>query len=1079
MGLEPLDVKNKPGSGRMRLGRVLGSFNNRLPAFARTTRFRRWFFWSIGLFLFYTIFGFLILPLIVRAVAVKNLSRQFDREASIRQLRTNPFVLSITTRGLLIKDKDGEPFLSWDEFYANFQLSSFFGKPWVFKEIRATGPYARVQVNKDYTLNFSDLLKKFSADTSTSKPKAPSKPLFLKIDRFQISGARASVSDLTPKVPFHRMIGPVELTLTAFRTDPSSKNPYAFSGTTDSGERFTWNGYFFLDPIRSAGELSLEGVSLSKYAPLYQDLVRFEIRDGVASMQSAYNLVLSATNWVVTVTNAAFLLQGLKVGEPTNSENFFELDSLRVNGLSADATARTAEIAEVSVSGGRLSARRERDDTLNLLEVSQPAESVTNAPGGILFLLQAATNVFNMLLGSTNLWSATLDQLEVTNCAMWWEDLATTRPVRLDLDQVAVSGRRLSNVAGSNETANVSLRWNTNGSVRINVTAQVSPAAVDVDLSVHDLELRPLDPYLEPFVNLFIIGSKVNVNGRLSLKSGTNSLPEVGFIGDASLDDFATVDGIMAEDLVKWKSVGLTGMDAKLQPPTVAVKAMTMIEPYARVAIETNRVINLLAAMRLGETNAPSVSSNAPAVQVQGQTGKGGLSQKLGSVLRGLLESNTNSLGAAGMPKLSVEVLAISNAAVQFVDRSVQPAVSASITQVNGTIANISSEELRRADVNLNGTIDRTGPFEVTGKINPLAQNAPTELEMTLHNVDLSPGSPYSGKYLGYHLSRGKLNLQVKYSVSQRNLKAQNMVVLDQFTLGEKVTSPDATKLPVRLAVALLKDRNGKIELDLPIEGNLDDPQFHYGRIIMHVLGNIMTKLVTSPFAVLGALFGGKGEEVSYQDFPPGSSDLQPANLEKLQALIHGLEERPGLQLEIEGCSDPGADREALRRKKLERQLCVQKWNSLRKSEQARISPDQITLTPEERTSLLQRLYSAVISTNAETGGAANSSAASSRNGSATRSREYASASSGPEVEKGATALFQNTKAPDRPVSEVETTVLASINVTDDELGDLALKRSRQVQQSILGSGKIESERVFLAEAGATNKASRVYFHLR
>jgi hypothetical protein len=824
-------------------------------------------------------------------------------------------------------------------------------------------------------------------------------------------------------------------------------------------------------------------VSLPKYAPLYQDLARFEIRDGVVSMQSAYNFALSATNCIATITNAAFSLQNFKVGEPTNSENLLEVDLLRVNGLSADATARTAEIAEVSVSGGRLGARRDRDETVNLLELAQPAESVTNAPGGILFLLQAATNVFNMLLGSTNLWSATLDQLEITNCAMRWEDLATTRPVRLELDQVAVSGRHLSNVAGSNETATVSLRWNTNGSVRINVTAQISPAAVDVDLSVHDLELRPLDPYLEPFVNLFIIGSKVNVDGRLSLKSGTNGLPEVGFTGDASLDDFAAVDGIMAEDLVKWKSVGLTGMDAKLQPPTVNVKTMTMIEPYARVVIETNRVINLMAAMRLGETNAPSDSSSAPAVPPQGRAGKGGLSQKLGSFLRGILESNTNSLGAAGMPKLSVDVLVISNAAVQFNDRSVQPAVSASIQQVSGTIANISSEELRRADVDLSGRIERTGPFEVKGKINPLAQNAPTEVEMTLHNVDLIPGSPYSGKYLGYRLSRGKLNLQVNYSVAQRNLKARNVVVLDQFTLGEKVASPDATKLPVRLGVALLKDRSGKIELDVPIEGNLDDPQFHYGRVVMHVLGNIFTKLVTSPFAALGALFGGKGEEVSYQDFPPGSSDLPPANLEKLQALLHGLEERPGLQLEIEGCFDPAADGDALRRKKLERELCVQKWNSLRKSEQARISPDEVAITPEERTAYLQRLYSVVISTNAGTGTEAGSPTPTARNLTATRPREAAGVLGVAATEKGATALMQsNTKTPDRPMSEVEMTVLDTIKISDEELGDLALKRARQVQQTILASGKIESERVFLADAAgdsATNKASRVYFHLR
>src|SRR6266542_53966 len=270
---------------------------------SRSPRGRRLRFWIPGLVLGYTILGFFILPPIIRAVAVKQLSRQLDREVSIRKVKVNPYVLSATVRGLMIKDKDQQPFVSWDEVYVNFQLRSFFGHPWVFKEISVTNPYVRVQMNKDYTLNFSDLIAKFSTN---APPKTPSRPLALRIDRLHVAGASSSFLDLTPRTPFARVVGPLSVTLMNFRTDPDNKNPYSFTGTTDAGEKFAWSGYFYLDPIRSQGEFALENISLNKYAPLYQDLVRFEIRDGVADLRSTYRFELSATNRVAIVTNTSF-----------------------------------------------------------------------------------------------------------------------------------------------------------------------------------------------------------------------------------------------------------------------------------------------------------------------------------------------------------------------------------------------------------------------------------------------------------------------------------------------------------------------------------------------------------------------------------------------------------------------------------------------------------------------------------------------------------------------------------------------------------------------------------------------------
>jgi len=1062
---------------------------------ALSSRRRKQTIWGASLVLFYTVFGFFILPLIVKAVAISQLSKQLDREVTIRQVKINPYVLSGTIRGLLVKDKDGEPFLSFEEAYANFQLSSFFGKPWVFKDVWTVKPYCRAQINKDYTFNFSDLTTKFSQPSP--QPKKPSKPLYLHVGRFQILSASASFADLTLASPFHRLIGPVQIMLTDFHTDPNNQNPYSFSGTTDGGERFAWSGQFSLDPLQSAGQLSLEGLSIPKYAPLFQEAVRFEIKEGVVEGRATYRFSLTGSNYIASVTNLSGALKHLKVAARDGSENLVELDQISVSGISADTAVRTAEIGQIAVDGGRVIAKRNQDESINLLELAEPSEKTTAAPGGgILFLMKAATNAFAMLVNSTNFWSATIHTIDVTNCEVHWDDAAVLRPVSLSVDQIAVTARHLSNIAGSNQTATVSLRWNTNGTAQVGATVQISPPVADVTMNVTNLELKPLDPYLESFVNLFLTDSKLGVAATLHMQMGTNDMPEATLRGDARLDDFAAVDA-QTEDLLKWKSVQVRGIDAGLQPPGVAVKEIAIVEPFARVAFDTNQNLNLLAILKTASTNSESSATNGsvvatadppvsptgfskPAPDAADPSSHQSLSQKVGAILKQALAPTTNTAGSSVLPKVTAETISITNGLIQFNDQSVQPPVLTSIEEVNGTISGVSSEELNRADIHIQGKAARTGPIEIRGKINPLNQSAPTELAVIFSDVDLTPTSPYSGKFLGYRLNRGRLGLQVDYSVSQRQLKAKNLVTLDQFTLGEKVQSPDATKLPVKLALALLKDRNGKIEIDLPIEGNLDDPEFRFGKVILHVLVNLITKMVTSPFAALGSLFGGKGEEVSYQDFEAGSAELQAAHAQKLNALIDGLYERPGLELQIEGSFDPSADAYALRKQKLIGKFRQQKWAVLRKSEQDRIPPDQVSFSTEEYIAYLDVAYRGAVAAGVST----NSMTTNFPPGKATAAAvQPVALQSASGDQKGATALMQKANAlPETAPVEKEQIVLSTIKLDDEDLMRLATARSQNVRQRILDSGKVDAARLTLMDitngSDATNRASRVYFHL-
>jgi hypothetical protein len=1036
-------------------------------------RKRKLVVWAVGLLLIYIVVGFLILPPIVRGVAVKQISKLIDREVSIEKVKINPFVLSTTIRGLLIKDKDGQPFVSWDEVYVNLQFSSFLGHAWVFKEISTSRPFVHVQMNKDYTFNFSDIITKFAPNAPAAVPKTPGKPLVLHVERLHLVGASAALADFTPREPFKRMVGPVDITLDDFRTDPDNKNPYSFSGTTDAGEQISWSGFFYLTPLRSRGELKLFNFTLNKYAPLYQDLVRFEIRDGSFGLDAKYHFEMSATNLVAAVDDAAFGLRDFKLGAPGDSNNIADLPLLNVTGAKADFASRHASVDSMKVDGGKFLLRRARDNSVNVVELAKPAASAANAPGGILFLLRSVTNAVAVLLNSTNLWSGTIRSVAVTNCTLHLEDDVNSRPARLDLSDITLDAKNISNVPGTNLMVELSLRWNTNGSIKTVTTASFLPPTADIQLDLDQLDLGTLDPYLEPKLNLYILGSKAGLHGKISLRTPKDGLPQVTFRGDASLDDFQTVDGVMADDLVKWDSIGFHGIDANLNPQSVSIREIDVNGAYARLVIETNQMINLFNALRMTNTNAPATNET-----------------KAADAQKSAAPPPTATNTAAALPQMAIGAIIMTNTAVSFTDRSISPNVNLTIQSVSGRIAGLSTEQLQHADIALNAMIDGVGPASITGTINPFSGTQTNDIKVSVKDMDLTPASPYAGRFAGYRIAEGKLNLDLAYELVGKKLESKNVITLDQFTFGEKVDSPDATHLPVRLAVAILKDRDGRIVLDVPIEGSIDDPKLRIGKVVERAIMNILEKVATSPFSLLGALFGGGGEELGWQDFTAGSAELTAVDKQKLDSLVKGLFARPALQLEISGSVEPDGDREGLQRAALDRELRTRVWMKLRKAEQATNSVDQIVLTPDERAHWVKKIYA-----EAEAAGkitpeliAANTNLAA-----------YAAAVLPRRmvIEKGATQLMQYEKSAVKNYSAAETSyqtklvpppdpmealLLAISPVGQNDLETLATSRAKAVQAYLLQTGKVEASRLFLkagAAEGVRSDGSRVYLQFR
>lgn len=1041
-------------------------------------RRRKWLKWSAGLLVFYTLFGFLILPLIIKAVAVSQLKKQLKREAAIESIRLNPYTMSIRIRGLNIKDLDSKPLLSWDEVYVNFRLLSIFSRAWGFDHVQVINPYVRVQLNKDMTFNFTDILQSFATTNGSVKSKEPTKPVLVALEHFLVEGARLDWTDLTPNKPFHRVIGPVKVELENFQTDPNNRNPHVFTGTTETGETFKWGGSFSLEPVRAAGEFAVENVALKELAPLYQDLVNFEIRDGVTAFSVNYLFEMSPTVTNAAVSNLAVNVRSLKVAQPGQAGNLFELPEFSVSGVSGDLFTRNLTVDRVFVNGAGLNVYRGSNAAINLLEAAAPNTNAS-APAGILFALQSATNLITQLLTSTNLASATVREISVSNCFLNYRDDACVPPASLVVDQVNVAARNLSNRPDTNMTSQVSLRWNTNGNIAVDLNAALAPLKVDVDLNVQQLELAPIDPYLRPHVNAYILGSKVGLNGHVSVAASEGKLPAVTFTGSGSLDEL-NVLGSTSEDLLKWGSLRFNGVAAKLEPPSVTVSNVTLKDLAARVVIETNGAINVLAVLPTPDTNAV-VTADKPAAD---GAVRGGAIKQVFAQIKTVLGMNTNTAAEMGLPKASVGSIRVENSSLLFLDRSVAPEARASLQKIEAEIANISTEAMQRAKIHVQTLVGGTGPVDVTAELNPLQAKAATQAKVSVKNVQLKPTDPYVGKYLGYRLTRGSVDVELDYTITSSSVKGRNVIVVDQFTLGNKVQSPEAIHLPVKLGVALLKDSSGKINLDVPIEGNLDDPKFRISKVVWGVIANMFVKAVTSPFSLLGGLVGGGGgEEMQFQEFAPGKTNLNPAAQQKLATLAKALAARPELQVVVEGNVDKALDGWALRQVKVEQQLRQLRWNSLRATAREQIRPEDVDVPLEIRPDLLEKAYRELIATNQSLAFAAPPP------GWAEAMTNSASAAAPPRspLEKGASRLMaadwgtapkpapgqtnatQNISAKaGRPTLEqMQDSVTAAQVVSDADYTALAAGRAQRVQSYLTNELQIMADRVLIGEAEA------------
>lgn len=991
------------------------------------------------------------------------MSEELNRPVAIERVWINPFTFAATVEGLRVGGRrEGEPPLAqWQRLYVNFDSWSLLRDDWRFQEIALDGFAGHLAVYRDGELSIQDLLEKPAEETERRA---------VVIDRLAVRNSAASFEDASQAEPFATRLGPLTFTLEDFRTMGEAAAPYRFAARTEAGEELTWTGTVSAYPLRSEGEFRLAGIVLEKYAPYYAQWVVPQVRGGQVDVQAGYRLSLTEGEGMeprtVQVRDGRVQVTGLSLVDPEEPEPRLRVDSFEVTGIEAELLAPSAQVERVAVEGGKIALRRDADGLDITRWFRWPESAPTDPATGGQEPGPAAARP-----------DVRLGELAVRDFAVRWEDTTTPRPVEQEVERVEVTVR---DVALRELERPVPVQMQVQladaaGAVLIEGTVTAEPLAADLQVEVTNLALAPTSAYAQTFAAIEVEEGRMGLQGRVQ-----GTVPALQFAGQSSVENLRVVRAGEGEregrELVSWQLFGVEGVELDLDARRVQVERVRLVESDARVAVEEDGTLSVLAIL-------PSQGGDGAAAE----------------------DPPADDGEAAEGFAVTIGRVELENARVAFQDRSVDPPVRLSVTETTGSLNRLSTEEVHRGDIELRARINGSAPLAITGQLSPLGPAIFADFSLNTEPVDLAPVEPYLRKYAGYRLQEGSLAVEARVDVEQGQLDSNLVATLHQFNLGEQVGGEQATSLPVGLAVALLKDSSGRIVLDIPIQGSLQDPQFDIGNVIQRAIGGVLRRAATAPFSLLGAVFGGGGgsggegggaavdpEELAVQRFEAGRGEVTEPGRQKLTQVARALRERPALRLALVGGFDPGADVEALRAARLEEQVVALVRGDAGNGE------TEAGVTDEARTAALLQLHAQAFpdGSAARVARAAGEGTGGSASGGGTASAGGASAGEGAErtgffgwlrsvfggggaAEGGAGAAAPSESAVAEVAAEAEgvapeqldpaelaAELREQIDVSTERLRELARTRAEAVRQALLAIEPELEPRVEMLEPG-------------
>lgn len=843
-------------------------------------------------------------------------------------------------------------------------------------------------------------------EAAAAAPARPAGTPEVKLGLLEILQARVAFRDEVPAKPFEYVIEPMDVVLRDFSLQGDEPATLVVGAQAEDGTRVSLDARVLAKAPEISGELSVSGLDVPRFSGYFEDFIDFTVDQAQVRLGSRFGLRLvdGAPQGEVVVNEAG--VARIKLTRRGDKKPFAQLDDLVLSGGRADLSTRKLSVDSVQVVKPRLHAVRLPDGAFDLAGlVRTPAASPSSAATG---------------KASAPAWTAQLSTFSLTDGSLHLEDRTLATPAVIDLSRLSVKVENVGTDLKQTSKLDAGFRDPRGGQFGIRGTFAVAPAKASLKVDARRLDLLVGQPWMAQALNAELLAGTVSLRGDLGVQVQPAGDWALSWNGETNVENLHLTEKTSASDLLKWRSLFAGGIALKLdsrKPDLLAglsINEVALSDYFARIIVSPQGRLNLQDLMVKDESAAPTPA--APKTVEAKAPGAKAPDTKGGAPAAGSQSAALAQMINAARPPIDVKTVVLQGGRVDFSDFFIKPNYRAQLSELGGRVSGLSSVSGTAGEVELRGLVEGSAPIDITGRINPLAQALFLDIKASARGIELAPLSPYSGKYVGYGIEKGKLSVNIAYKIENDQLTAQNNVILDQLTFGSKVDSPDAIKAPVLLAVSLLQDRNGVIDINLPISGSLSDPQFSIGGIVVKVIVNLVVKAVTSPFALLGSLFGSDAQ-LDHVAFEPGRAALSDTARGKLDTLGKALNDRPALKLEVTGRTDRASDVEGYRRALLERKVKAVK------AAQTKASAESVTYTAEEYPKLLEAVYKAA------------------------------------SFPKPRNVIGM---AKDLPVPEMEKLILTNTEVSEEDLRLLGLARAQAVKDYLTRNGKVEDARLFV-----------------
>ncbi|WP_408598900.1 DUF748 domain-containing protein [Pseudomonas sp. PLMAX] len=872
----------------------------------------------------YSLLGFLILPGIALRVANQQLAHYATTPATLQRIELNPFSLEVTLWGLNIGEP-GKEQVGFERLYANLQLDSLWTNALHLSEIELEKSKTEILFGKDGKLNLRGLFKLPASEPTPADPNA--KPFPLRIDRIKLAGGALHFKDERPSEAIEFLYDKLDFELKNLSTLPEDSADMELVAIGPNGGQVDWTGNFSLIPFASEGKLKITDGKMKAFWPYVRDAVPLDLESGVMSLSTDYKLSL-AKQTELLLNNLAVSVAPFAIKAP-DGRPLAKLERLDISETTVDLAKQQVVVGKIRSQKLETWAALEADGQLDWqkLFASQPSKPAAKANAEPPSTPAAADSPKPEPAEPGKPWQVLLTDVQLRDYKVHLADRKAQPPVEVELSPLNLDLQKFDSLNGSPFALKLDTGVGKQGKLTADGEVNLAPVSARLNVQTKDIDLRVAQSYISPFIRLELRSGMLGSDLAVNLKS-TEPLA-LSVTGRAQVDQLHTLDTLKTRDFLKWQQLVVEGLNYQ-HGDSLSIDKINLLQPYARFMINDDRTTNIDDLLIPQPPDAGAKSAAAKPVA-----------------------SKDKPLG------IHIGGIAINDGSANFADFSLTPNFATAIQQLNGSIGTIDSRQAKPATVDIKGKVDRYAPVTIKGAVNPFDPMASLDIATSFKRVELTTLTPYSGKFAGYRIRKGRLNLDLHYVITKGQLKAENKVVVEQLQLGEKVDSPDAVSLPLKLAIALLKDVDGKISIELPVTGDLNNPQFSVMPIVWQTLRNLIVKAAAAPFKLIGGLVAGGGsEDLGTVSFAPGSSDLSKDAEAALVKLSQALKERPTLRLEIEGTAAKSSDGPLLAEQRLEREYQYNYYKMLqRRGDKVPAKANLLEVPDSEKGPLLEGIY--------------------------------------------------------------------------------------------------------------------------